>query len=464
MQRSAERVAQYLRFKPQLINRSNRLGQTPLHLAAGWSCGVEKLLDHGAVVDVKDADQRSPLRYAIEAGDLESISLLMQADSYTYQNGDQRYTDEFRTISAFYHSPMRRMPSSFTDVVSEVMIRGLAERRCDLRRRLKMSQVPENEIARILDNDPLLDRNASDAEQALEEYDPGLARKSTLISDLPTVYHSPWLTIEIAEKLWQAGFRDVDVPDKDGVTPLMIDHYNCNLTVGLVNTINLHQWMMEKGADLYRPHHFPDAHENNLAPNKIMLPSSTAFHYLAYHVGVDIHTHGKLWGIAGQYRGQEPVDILNEVLIRFLSRRLAERLCDHCSCACSSEACVATTMIYKGFLQICHPRFPHPEICDARKHLLLLAESVGKILKGSQGPTWLYQEMTRFHTFHAFGLRHTCCSKSCDERTFRILKPGEVAKIRREDSERIKWLEKCCKNSRPVGETRILSSFLKVTG
>ena len=201
MQRSAERVAQLLRFKPYLLNQSNRLGQAPLHLAAGWSYGIAKLLDHGAVVDVKDADQRSPLRYAMEAGNSESISLLMQADCYLYQNGDQRYTDDFRTIPAFYHSPMRRMPSSFTEVVAEALIHSLAERRCDLCRRLDISEVPLNEIARILDNDRVLDRNTLDAEHALEKYEPGLARKSTLISDLPTLYHTPYLTIEIAEKL-----------------------------------------------------------------------------------------------------------------------------------------------------------------------------------------------------------------------------------------------------------------------
>ena len=48
-------------FKIKFSNQPNRLGHTPLQLAVGWTCSLETLLNHGAAVDVKDAQRRSPL-------------------------------------------------------------------------------------------------------------------------------------------------------------------------------------------------------------------------------------------------------------------------------------------------------------------------------------------------------------------------------------------------------------------
>ena len=60
------------------------------------------------------------------------------------------------------------------------------------------------------------------ADQALGKNGLFSERRSTSMSNLPTLFHSPYLAIGIAEKIWRAGFRDVDVSDKDNLTPLII--------------------------------------------------------------------------------------------------------------------------------------------------------------------------------------------------------------------------------------------------
>ncbi|KAJ5709539.1 hypothetical protein N7493_009830 [Penicillium malachiteum] len=81
----------------------------------------------------------------------------------------------------------------------------------------------------------------------------------------------PWLMyssvedIELAEVLWNAGFRDVDEVREDGLTTLMQrERGSRNL-----NSLRFSNWLVRKGADLYRE-----------SPSGI-----PALHYLAYGIG-----------------------------------------------------------------------------------------------------------------------------------------------------------------------------------
>lgn len=57
---------------------------------------VAWLLDHGAKVDAKDADGRTPVIYATRLGDLDTLRLLVEAEAYV------RTRDRFHKTALFY--------------------------------------------------------------------------------------------------------------------------------------------------------------------------------------------------------------------------------------------------------------------------------------------------------------------------------------------------------------------------
>ncbi|KAL8927117.1 MAG: hypothetical protein Q9208_002501 [Pyrenodesmia sp. 3 TL-2023] len=48
-----------------------------------------------------------------------------------------------------------------------------------------------------------------------------------ILPGMRTVYHLPFLTVKLANELWNAGFRDIDTPDEYYRTPLMIIGWLC---------------------------------------------------------------------------------------------------------------------------------------------------------------------------------------------------------------------------------------------
>lgn len=56
-----------LRNSPSSVWERNILGQTPLHLAAGWPLGVARLLEAGADINTLDNHPLTPLLYACSA-------------------------------------------------------------------------------------------------------------------------------------------------------------------------------------------------------------------------------------------------------------------------------------------------------------------------------------------------------------------------------------------------------------
>lgn len=73
--------------------------------------------------------------------------------------------------------------------------------------------------------------------------------------------------MEIAEKLWQAGFRDINGLDEHCQRPLSMYRFSWaefyysyrDIGVHLVKEIELLIWFVEKGANIYSPIHCLDS-------------------------------------------------------------------------------------------------------------------------------------------------------------------------------------------------------------
>lgn len=316
----------------------------------------------------------------------------------------------------------------------------LAEKRRSLVSRLAALPTAFKINSSVFQDDRILDEYAEYAEEAeddaLKVYGHIPRHASSLLPYCRTVYDCYYLNAEIAEKLWQNGFRDIDVPNKNGLTPLM--RYRILLhDEDVAQETTLYSWLIGKGAKLYRPQHGIFDYDPGRTPNPIELPPTTrALHHVAAQIGHSFHF------VAWQeYKAsiKEPLhDSLNRLSkdARLLPIKLIlDVSCDDCVCACSSQGCLACTMMLKGLQDwtFCH--------YEPREWVTLITEYPLRFLGPHKlCPDWLVKEIIRYRTFEELKLRHTCC-RWCPAYGITKLEPEEQAEIRDEDHEKIELLE-----------------------
>lgn len=392
-------------------------------------------------MDAADQNGYRPLYYAITLGNSETLSLLMKADCrlematraslenlLDYAMG-LATDDEFLTLEVSQEVRMN---------VLDTAVALLAEKRRSLERRLAALPTAFKINSSLFQDDRILDEYAEYAEgaedDALKVYGHIPRHASSLLPDCRTVYHCPSLNAEIAEKLWQNGFRDIDVPDKNGLTPLM--RYRTHPDQDLAQETTLCSWLIGKGAKLYRPQHGIFDYDPGRTPNPIELPPTTrALHYVAARIGYSVRS------VAWQeYRGfiKEPLhDSLNRPSkdARLLPIKIILDIsCDDCVCACSSQGCLACTMMLKEFVRAGWDYGTREWVTLVTKYLLRFL-GPHKLC-----PDWLVKEIIRYRTFEELKLRHTCCWW-CPAYGITKLEPEEQAEIRDEDHEKIELLE-----------------------
>lgn len=325
--------------------------------------------------------------------------------------------------------------STRIDVLNTVMS-SLAERRRNLQSRLAAISKSLKIDGGVFRGDRILDEYAEYAEvvekNALSGFDHSPRYVSTLLQGFPTVYHLSSLTVEIAEKLWQQGFRDIDIPDKYGLTPMMVCTYS-----NLISKIDFWFWLIQKGGKLHRPQHRPLDYDADPTFNAVELPPVTrALHYVASNFGasLDLSASAELRGdterlLENQFNQlSKGARLLPKTILLDVSQ-------DDCICACSSRGCLASTMMLKGFDDWAYRIENRRDVLiSTMKYLIIL---IGPI---NLCPDWLVKEIIRYHTFEELELRHTCCHWNVSEGLIK-LDPEEQAEIRDEDHEKIEHLE-----------------------
>ena len=469
LHQSQGELLEALRHSPQSVNGLGIWEFAPLHLAVRWPDGIRILLQHGACVDSIGIMNNTPLYYATELGLSETVSLLTKADPdlqidgmYVLSKASQQY--RFRNVKRGRFHGKEATPLDRGDVI-DTLIASLAERRRDLQDRLvNLSMVIDIDTA-VFRDDRVLDEYAEYAEcverNAPRAYDSIPLRPSSLLIDSfmgtpQTVFCTDCLTVEIAEKLWQTGFRDIDVPDKCGLTPLMLSSRDIG---DYVDEIEVCAWLVRKGAKLHRPHCDPSDYNPDRTLDATGLPQRTrALHFVAAKTG---------WGLGWLAREHEGT--AEQLLHEFpgqasqdarllMAAILADVACDDCVCACSSHGCLASTMMLKSFHKA--EVYDLNDLC-AHEWSPLAVQSLIDVL-GPQNPCWIWlaKGVIRFRTFQELQLRHTCCRWKYWGRMKR-LEPEEVAEIRDEDHEKIELLESLLQEFDEHRGDQDLMSFFK---
>ncbi|KAL4780605.1 hypothetical protein BJX76DRAFT_350807 [Aspergillus varians] len=309
--------------------------------------------------------------------------------------------------------------------ISKIVVQALAGRRRQLRV-LADSYFPDEVNSRLdIGSDCLLDAQA---------YGIYLLLKKELvgIDDLEmqsewSVYDCIGANLDLADLLWNAGFRNVDRENESCRACLMnlwVTTPPCSLNTFLMKA----NWFITKGADL--------AHQKSGS-------SSTALHYLARDVG---HILRSMNGVSHAVFELHQLSKESKDLMR---RILADSICDDCCCPCSLNGCSGLTRLLNGLFRGLFSR--RTDRC--MKDLLPILEAVLEAIMPLLEP--VAQErlapcVLRFIACEAVEVTHTCGHKEYGDRE---IYPEEIYEIHDEEKDLISQLEQLLDEFLPPGTT-----------
>lgn len=224
-------------------------------------------------------------------------------------------------------------------------------------------------------------------------------------------------SLEVWNDLYRAGFRDIDLPNSLGFTPLMSHALESELRKEAL------VWLIDKGATLSR-----------------RLPSSntTIAHLLSSRFPEHLENAIRFGMSSSRSRLHESLEWARKHQGTIV---LIPSVTDSCICACCHGGCTTLSValrrcnaVLKSYYSACNP-LRGAEYSWLLNSLIDLTETTRERDHG----------IIRFLTFEALLLRHTCCIEISDGSWLgfdqsRIMDPEEVQNIQNEDQHRYKQL------------------------
>ncbi|KAJ5098839.1 hypothetical protein N7532_005840 [Penicillium argentinense] len=342
-----------------------------------WPLGLALLLQSGhASID-------GALNAACEANCEESVRLLIQDYSCFIGKEDLE-------LASFHPNP------AIVDLIVNTFI--------DRRRRLQALAVVhlprEVQYQLNIRSDTLLNVHAYEAYALLSAASVDL--ETLLERQTWSVFDCFGANLELAGRLYEAGFRDLNEIDKDNETCLT-NLWRSTPPCTLEEFLQKAYWLISRGADVH--------HQG---------PSGSASHTLGNGVGSIL-----------RYTGQEEecrleIQSLSGNSKELLRIVLFDNVRDDCECACSLNGCSPLSAFLGGL-------FPTRTYGDTRDLVQMLADLLSVVLDGFEAVSpehyknHLGAGILRFITFRSLELTHTCSHE------YRKIEPDDIKEIHDEE-------------------------------
>ena len=449
LSRSEPYVERILASNPGTINDQNNLGQTPLHLSAGWPWGVDRLLTAGALVDIADRDGLYPIysAAAIEEN-LETTKKILAAGSpvcglrflFGY------YGDHIRRVYPCYG---RKYLFTSQGMLFHALVTALVDRRKQLAKLAEDVLSPMNSSRLVGSVAGILDRNAYEVYCAIT--DSGVTVQPALRvskGDAGVYQHFDRWTLEELNMLYDFGFHDVDAPSPKGATALI----KAAACLEVSEDTSVIEWLLSKGADML---------------GKLTSTGATQLHFIAREVGqsaaiIDMEHLNVGAPLQSGYNVEQSLAALDFGL-NLILREDYLGVNDNCNCACLVQGCSSFTIVLKEclryycFLLCKRDGFGRLDCarCKAKHRTILflfLEWALEVVYGGRHIPDILIDEITRYCLFAELGLTHTCCNLRIwsnwmvSQNWMHSLQ--EISEIHDEEKELIAELEDLCEEAR----------------
>ncbi|KAL2839298.1 hypothetical protein BJX68DRAFT_272173 [Aspergillus pseudodeflectus] len=220
------------------------------------------------------------------------------------------------------------------------------------------------------------------------------------VTHVQSVFHAPALSPRHMEGLWGAGFREIDVPDQFGHTPLVAWNVGSPLQASLSRA----EWLIDHGADV----------------QKVISSNSTS---VCHHICLNLmhkftamcYEKRRLSKLLGEALDEvyKSIHDLHDSSRLLVGSSFRSPVTDHCICHCSTGGCTPLAVALRhvrGTIELLSTRedireesYMHDLVKGVYEIILLNAINHG----GS--PAQVVRSVLRLITFDALGLTHTCC-------------------------------------------------------
>ncbi|KAJ5880412.1 uncharacterized protein N7473_011465 [Penicillium subrubescens] len=241
--------------------------------------------------------------------------------------------------------------------------------------------------------------------------------------DSRSIYHQRIEDVEAWEELYKLGFRGIDAPDANGLTPLMYQlTYFIDFSIGVSRGIECIIWLFEKGAGLTKTLPRSNGTVAHLA-------SSWVIDEILHIICMDNYDN------SGRWLGLEArITAYSDALFLVPSVR------DRCVCACCPSGCTTFSVALRSSV-----RRLSFGILSLKKSTELFRQVFQLLVQWTEARPATGHIIIRSLTFNALDLRHTCCTENDEIYPFllrHIQDQQEVADIREEDHHRYPELER----------------------
>lgn len=395
MNRDLFGLTQLLHKKQSGLFDIDDLDYSALHLSTLWPLGLVILLKFGGsqLVNRKDKSGRSPLLYAMYECTKRNESLV--ATKLLIAAGAAICDSEIACTGFIFLLPrlLRRKNMSTVRVLLDALVY----------RRQRLRDLAQSSLSRHFwgdggrTNEGVLDEQAYNTGVALSNAGISIPAACATPERQQTLYHYIKLVddSDVAQKLYDAGFRDTDGQNHQGHTPLMSLHLDDWLPRGSNRSIG--KWLCDHGADLFRP--LPQCNDDCTGPPGHRRPGQLkVIHAIAGNQGYDppFYTTVKF----AIWRSEH------------MTKLLTSEDSDGCSCACSEQGC-----------------FPGLNVLAPIIEMYALGYIPWGYLRAQLSSSFnpFFTALIRFWTFEALELTHTCCRHGWGRYKSRWYKPCEFS-------------------------------------
>ncbi|RMZ73427.1 Ankyrin repeat-containing [Pyrenophora seminiperda CCB06] len=229
----------------KLNHQSSVNGLAIIHFAVRWPTALQMLIERGVNVNPEDIWGRRPIHLAMSERSVESVRILIEADCGLF------------TLPHQYSFFQQAIIPGVDPQIVDLFCLALVDRHSRLLD-FANAQLPFSVISR-LDMVPgqLYEQYAPAIIEMLESYMINIPEALYLdgkgfydisVDDLhcPDYFANTKLTPAIADRLWNAGFRDINQPNSHGLTPYLQTWHRTWFTMTA--------WFVEKGVSVTSTH------------------------------------------------------------------------------------------------------------------------------------------------------------------------------------------------------------------
>jgi hypothetical protein len=443
LRRSEVQLHKAINASPQSVNDPNNVGQTALHFSLEWSIGIRVLLDAKAELNRADNLGYTPIMRACQLSLLDAVQLLGNAGSALHVGCraalDVAMDNEFSCRTSNCGTEETKIAEKIVDYIIEL--------EADRRRRLSelaLTSLPRNAMKDLESfGDGLLDEHAMSVIWMLK-------RHNIIVPDalipcwMPTTgYHSRYLTVRIANKLWMTGFKNIGGLFWDGKSWWQS---SIQYELDLNDTLELVAWFQSKEEDL----HGIAAYEGFGRDRS----TTSNLHIIAYRLGTNLRKmeeqsireqelHLDFFAASAEdvcaitQRFTYETYNLSDVAKRMLTNILMDSEKDSCLCACSTGGCSTVVLTLKPHtredIYSPGPLKPFWYLCMTTAFIEFVELLEPKFSD-------LSSDIVRFLTFSVLDLSHTCCR--CERYYIGIIKFDDEDDIQRIHDEEKEMIEK----------------------